>query len=1034
MPVPPTGGLPQVPGYEVQAVLGRGGMGVVYKARHLRLGRTVALKMLLVGAYAGPHERARFQREAEAVAALRHANIVQVYDVGDHEGRPYFTMEFVEGGNLAQKLAGMPQPARQAAAVAAALAQAVHVAHQAGIVHRDLKPGNVLLTADGTPKITDFGLARRLDGEAGPTQTGVPLGTPSYMSPEQAAGKARAIGPATDVYALGAILYELLTGRPPFRAETAAETIQQVICQEPVSPSRLHAKVPRDLETICLKCLHKEPRHRYATAAALAEDLNCFLRGEAIAARPEGPVARLARRARQRPALSAAMTASALLLCVVVGGGLWVLSERSSEKRAKDAADAATERAAEHDVEQMVRWLRQSSWREARAALELANGRLGDRGSAALRRRLDQGQRDLQLALGLEALSTSAEPGSKTHAAECEARFRSAGLGQVSENPEVVAGRIRASDIRDALLRAIDEWACYPADDRRRKWLEEVARLADPDPSGWRARVDDPTSWKDDASLDRLLRTAPRPFPSLPLLRVVKQRLNSELKNPVPLLARIQEAHPDDFWVNYLLGSELVIRNPGEAIRYLQAALSLRPNAVIANLNLGNALLALGRLDEALAKFRRVEELAPSSSRNRVTIANVLSQLGRFDEAEAQLRRNIVLDPTSVNPQKALRSFLVQHGRGDQALREWKNAIAAHPTDHRVCYGYAELCLFLGREDEYRSARQSLLSRFGQSTDLVVAARTCRECLLVPAEGDELRQAVALADRTAGADPRRFQVVVADFQFAQALAYYRKGESDRAIPLLRGEPFRPLGTAHRLVLAMALHRTGKGAQARKTLAEAILSHDWRADHVSDQDGWLAHVLRREAEGLILSNLPAFLARTYEPQDDDERLALLGVCQFTNRTLALARLYADAFAADPRLADNPATGHRLRAARAAALVSCGSGSDATGLGEQDRCRWRKQAREWLRAELAAWERSLDSGPAARFWAGRALTPWRADPDLAGLRAPSELAKLSADERKDCLALWAEFDDVLHRAGGVLIKSKAVPPPKAENDKK
>jgi serine/threonine-protein kinase len=224
-PVPPPAGLPRIPGYEVETVLGCGGMGVVYKARHLRLNRAVALKMLLAGAYAGRRERARFQREAEAVAGLRHPNIVQVYDVGDNEGRAYFTMEFVEGGSLAQKLAGTPQPARQAAALVITLAEAVQIAHQGGIVHRDLKPANVLVTADGTPKITDFGLARRLQGEAVPTQSGVPLGTPSYMAPEQAAGQVRAIGPATDVYALGAILYELLTGRPPFRAETAAETV-----------------------------------------------------------------------------------------------------------------------------------------------------------------------------------------------------------------------------------------------------------------------------------------------------------------------------------------------------------------------------------------------------------------------------------------------------------------------------------------------------------------------------------------------------------------------------------------------------------------------------------------------------------------------------------------------------------------------------------------------------------------------------------------------------------------------------------------
>src|SRR5262245_36873818 len=221
--------LPDVPGYEVEGVLGVGGMGVVFRARHLRLNRVVALKMTLAGAYAGPHERDRFQREAEAVARLQHPNVVQIHDVGESDGRPYFTMEFVAGGSLAQKLSGHPQPAREAASLVATVAGAVQVAHAAGIVHRDLKPANVLLTADSTPKITDFGLARRLDGDTGLTGTGAAVGTPSYMAPEQARGQPSAIGPAADIYALGAILYETLTGRPPFRAESAAETFQQII-------------------------------------------------------------------------------------------------------------------------------------------------------------------------------------------------------------------------------------------------------------------------------------------------------------------------------------------------------------------------------------------------------------------------------------------------------------------------------------------------------------------------------------------------------------------------------------------------------------------------------------------------------------------------------------------------------------------------------------------------------------------------------------------------------------------------------------
>jgi serine/threonine protein kinase len=279
--------LPLVPGYEMLAELSRGGMGVIYKARQLGLNRVVALKMILAGAHASPEAVVRFRREAEAVARLRYPNIVQIYEVGEHEGRPCFSLEYVEGGSLAQCLDGTPIPARQAAELTQTLARAMEYAHQQGIVHRDLTPGNVLLTADGTPKVTDFGLAKFLiGGGASPTRTGSILGTPSYMAPEQAQANKQAIGPATDVYALGAILYEMLIGRPPFKAETPLDTVLQVVSQEPVPPSRLHAKVPRDLEIICLKCLRKEPDKRFASAEELADDLQRFRAGLPIKARP----------------------------------------------------------------------------------------------------------------------------------------------------------------------------------------------------------------------------------------------------------------------------------------------------------------------------------------------------------------------------------------------------------------------------------------------------------------------------------------------------------------------------------------------------------------------------------------------------------------------------------------------------------------------------------------------------------------------------------------------------------------------------
>jgi serine/threonine-protein kinase len=279
----PPGG-PAVPGYEVLGVLGRGGMGVVYKARQIALNRVVALKMILAGRHAAPTEVARFHREALAIARLQHPNVVQIFEVGECDGLPFFALEYCPGGSLTKKTAGHPLPKWEAAELVETLAGAIHTAHRCGIIHRDLKPSNVLLTEDGTVKVTDFGLAKELGAANGPTVSGTLLGTPAYMAPEQASGRAGEVGPPADVYALGAILYELLTGRPPFVAETPLETLALVVDQVPERPRRFNPSVDRPLEAVCLKCLEKDPADRYPSAGALAEELAAYRRGEPVLA------------------------------------------------------------------------------------------------------------------------------------------------------------------------------------------------------------------------------------------------------------------------------------------------------------------------------------------------------------------------------------------------------------------------------------------------------------------------------------------------------------------------------------------------------------------------------------------------------------------------------------------------------------------------------------------------------------------------------------------------------------------------------
>jgi len=440
---PPGLPRPAPSGYELLEPIGRGGMGIVFKARQRALGRLVAFKQIRAGIDADPKELARFRTEAEAAARLAHPNIVQVFDVGQQDGIPYIAMELVEGGNLGDRLAQGAIRAVEAAALVETLAQAVQHAHEHGIIHRDLKPANILLTPAGTPRIGDFGLVK-LEGVSGQTESGALLGTPRYMAPEQTTG--RTTGAAVDIHALGAIFYECLTGQPPFQAVAPLALLDQIRSDEPVAPTQLQPGVPRDLQTICLKCLEKDPRRRYATAAALADDLGRFLRFEPIRARPIGPVARLGKWVRRRPH-QAALAAVAALAVTAAFGGLLVHQARLRVEIGRTARAALDARKQKNRAD--------ANYQGARAAIQAILDCNDDPAFATLPRRteLARGQAEKAL-IFYDRLLENAESLDPVVQLDTARAAREAATCQfvVGKNQEAVASLERSVRLLDAAL------------------------------------------------------------------------------------------------------------------------------------------------------------------------------------------------------------------------------------------------------------------------------------------------------------------------------------------------------------------------------------------------------------------------------------------------------------------------------------------------------------------------------------------------------------------------------------------------------
>jgi len=722
LPSPAVPPLPDISGYEVLDELGRGAMGVVYRARHLRLNRAVALKMILTGPHAGPKDLARFETEARAVARLQHPHIVQIHEIGEQDGRPFVCLELVTGGSLAQRLAGRPQLARHAAELVELLARAVHHAHEQQIVHRDLKPANVLLArsdahrgvrlggADDAgyfePKITDFGLAKLLDnplvaGDSTPTgyPTVGPVGTPPYMAPEQASRSGGAYaasvggGRATDVYALGAILYEMLTGRPPFLAASVYETLQQVIALEPVPPRRLQPQVPRDLDTICLACLRKEPHRRYATAMELADDLRRYLEGRPIRQRPAALWAPAVKWAKRRPAAAAWVMLGAVAFFGLMAGGLYYLDHRNEWAR-RSAVDRYREFARSRD-EALFQGTLLTAARvtpddravsdptAARDAIEkaLAAGGLSAKGGSSVAdahltdaERADVAAGCYEFLVGLADTTDQTTPKEGGEAAEALRRLDRLGS---------LAPPSRAFHLSRA--RLLDRLGDTPAaaDERRRADDLPPVSAGDHYLTGMdRYRAGDM------AQAIRSFRAAVSLQPNHSEAHCFLAICALNAGRPAEALATLTaciDLRPDFVWPHLLHGfaaAQAGAFNDAEAD--FDTALAIDDSAAVryaVHANRGVLRLRQGKLENAVADLAAAVTLRPEQCAARVNLARAYRDQNRLSDAALEIDAAVRLHPDLPWVYRARGQLRLKEGNLDAALLDFEEAIRREPAE-----------------------------------------------------------------------------------------------------------------------------------------------------------------------------------------------------------------------------------------------------------------------------------------------------------------------------------------------------------------
>jgi tetratricopeptide (TPR) repeat protein/tRNA A-37 threonylcarbamoyl transferase component Bud32 len=1042
-----------------------GGLGKVYRAEDTELKREVALKRIKPQLADRPHSRRQFLVEAEITARLEHPGIVPVYGlVTDGTGQPCYAMRFIEGPTLNDALKefhaadqkGGRDPGERSLAFRKllhhfiAVCNAMAYAHSRGILHRDLKPSNIMLGKYGETLLVDWGLAKPFErteaerasgeqtlqpaedsGPEGATQPGQAKGTPSYMSPEQAAGRLDAMGPASDIFGLGATLYALLTGHAPYAGDRYL-ALDKARRGKFVPPRQVQRAVPRTLEAICCKAMAVEPADRYATARELGEEVERWLADEPVVGYREPVWARVRRWTRRHKPAVAGATALLVATLLLGGGGLgWFKWQQ-----------AAIERAVAEDLREAEQFQERERWPEALQALERAEGRLTGLGSAQLRDQIVRERENVALVreldeAGLQAATIQGQDFDYAGADRAyAAAFAGHDLDLLALPPEEAAGLLKARSIRARLVTALDDWADVKdhLPGRDGQPLREIARLADIDP--WRQQVREPAVRNHLAELERLAQT-PSALEQPPATVVLVTRLLNKHKRSGEaerLLRQAQERHPDDFWLNFDLANLLLLdKKPAgsaQAVGYYLAALACRPGTAVVHNNLGVALANQQQLTEAVAAYSRAIELNPDFAAAYDNLGNALAGQHKLAEAIAAYRKAIQVRPDCANAYYNLGVTLHDEHRLPEAVAAYRKAIELNPDDVSAHFNLGNV---LAEQQELGEAVAVFRKAIELDPDLAEGHHNLGAALhlqhKLPEAAAAYRKAIAVKPDYVEAYYHLGDVLHDQEQLPEAITAYRKAIALRADwPELHYSLGNALREQEKLPEASASYRRaialqpdyaeahcnlGLTLQQQGQLAEGLASLKRGHELGSRRPGWphapAAWVRRAERLVQLDAKLPKVRSGEAEPADAAERVALAELCLQPYKQLyaAAARLYGDAFATEPKLAEDLGTGTRYNAACAAALAATGQGKDTAQLDDRERARLRKQALAWLRADLDAWTKKVATGkPEDRALVQKKMEHWQVDVDLAKLRDAAALEKLPPDECAAWGKLWAD----------------------------